>query len=306
MSPRNTTPSKWHFPAGELGAGDLSVHIDAQTPPLNPWKFTGLRVAQLREELVLPADLNERVILIAQGKSVEVSYTLINGETNVVTLNGRESVFHGPADVIYLPMNTEAKISGDARIIVGEAPARNLKPVAVMRKEDVPIFIRGAGRETRQIHNFCMPESMDADRLICVEGIVPSGNWSGVPAHKHDQYVPGVESHLEEIYYFEAAPTRGVKALENNEPFGYFRGYASDEREFEVDEAVHSGDVVLVPHGYHGPVAAAPGYDLYFFNVMAGPDSEREWRVVDDPSHAWIRETWNAQESDARLPYTAD
>ena len=36
---------------------------------------------------------------------------------------------------------------------------------------------------------------------------------------------------------------------------------------------------------------AAPGYDLYYLNVMGGP-GERAWRACDDPSHAWVREAW--------------
>jgi hypothetical protein len=28
---------------------------------------------------------------------------------------------------------------------------------------------------------------------------------------------------------------------------------------------------------------AAPGYDLYYLNVMAGPDPERAWKICDDP-----------------------
>src|SRR5207248_535390 len=53
-----------------------------------------------------------------------------------------------------------------------------------------------------------------------------------------------------------------------------------------LDEAiqVHDGDVVLVPRGYH-PVAAGPGYDLYYLNVMAGPT--RRWLVTTDPDHRW-------------------
>jgi 5-deoxy-glucuronate isomerase len=37
---------------------------------------------------------------------------------------------------------------------------------------------------------------------------------------------------------------------------------------------------------------AAPGYDMYYLNVMAGPGPERAWRVSFDPAHAWIRDTW--------------
>ena len=60
---------------------------------------------------------------------------------------------------------------------------------------------------------------------------------------------------------------------------------------------------MLVPYGFHGPVAATPGYDLYFMNVMAGPDPDRSWNIVDDPNHGWVRDTWEAEGPDPRLPY---
>jgi 5-deoxy-glucuronate isomerase len=68
---------------------------------------------------------------------------------------------------------------------------------------------------------------------------------------------------------------------------------------------VRTGDAVLIPHGWHGPSIAAPGYDLYYLNVMAGPAQERSWRFCDDPAHAWIRRTWRDQPVDPRLPLTS-
>ena len=65
---------------------------------------------------------------------------------------------------------------------------------------------------------------------------------------------------------------------------------------------VRTGDVVLDPHGWHGPAMAAPGYDLYYLNVMAGPGAERAWLICDDPAHGWVRETWADQDVDPRLP----
>ena len=59
--------------------------------------------------------------------------------------------------------------------------------------------------------------------------------------------------------------------------------------------------VVLIPHGWHGPSMAAPGYDLYYLNVMAGPGA-RSWLICDDPAHAWVRGTWAGQTVDPRLP----
>jgi 5-deoxy-glucuronate isomerase len=83
----------------------------------------------------------------------------------------------------------------------------------------------------------------------------------------------------------------------------YQRVYGSARRSIDVCAEVRSGDAVLVPHGWHGPSMAAPGYDLYYLNVMAGP-GERVWRFRDDPAHAWIRDTWATQPVDARLPMT--
>jgi 5-deoxy-glucuronate isomerase len=59
----------------------------------------------------------------------------------------------------------------------------------------------------------------------------------------------------------------------------------------EVLAEVRTGDVVLIPYGFHGPAMAVPGYDLYYLNVMAGP-GKREWLICDDPAHSWIREQW--------------
>jgi 5-deoxy-glucuronate isomerase len=65
---------------------------------------------------------------------------------------------------------------------------------------------------------------------------------------------------------------------------------------------VRSGDVVTIPRGWHGPAMAVPGYDMYYLNVMAGP-GRREWLICDDPAHSWIREKWQHQQADPRLPY---
>ena len=167
-----------------------------------------------------------------------------------------------------------------------------------------PNVIRGAGPESRQIHDFGGVQALDADRFIVVEVIVPAGNWSGVPPHKHDTYIPGVESNLEEIYYFELAPERNTKAPEAVDPKGFFRGYSADDRPYDITTEVRSGDVVLVPYGWHGPIGTAPAYDMYFMNVMAGPDPDRSWNVTDEPEHAWIRKTWESKLPDPRLPYT--
>ena len=303
-----SSPNKWYFRKGELKSAVWEVHVDANNPPAKPWASTGIRVGKLSSGvfLELPADNNERLIFPLEGEKISVQYLLSNSdEIHTQVLRGRKSVFHGPSDLLYLPINTLASVSGLGRVLVSESPAKNSKPVKYMPKEDVPVELRGAGRETRQVHNFGLPDVLDADRMIAVEVIVPAGNWSGSPAHKHDTYVPGKESNLEEIYYFESAVSRGLETPVSSNPFGIFRGISADNRPYDVNEEIHSGDVVLVPYGWHGPAAAGPGYDLYFFNVMAGPDPDREWNLTDHPDQAWIRKSWETQKTDSRLPYKA-
>ncbi len=67
---------------------------------------------------------------------------------------------------------------------------------------------------------------------------------------------------------------------------------------------VRDHDVVTVPHGYHGPCTAAPGYPMYYLNVMAGP-ADRALAFCDDPDHGWIRDSWASQQLDPRCPVTS-
>jgi 5-deoxy-glucuronate isomerase len=160
------------------------------------------------------------------------------------------------------------------------------------------VELRGAGQASRQVNNFCTPQTFEADKLIAVEVLTPAGNWSSYPPHKHDEERDG-EARLEEIYYFE------VGAGPGGEGIGYQRVYGSGPgREIDVCTEVRGGDTVLVPHGWHGPSMAVPGYPLYYLNVMAGPSPERAWLICDDPAHAWVRDTWSGQPIDSRLPLT--
>jgi 5-deoxy-glucuronate isomerase len=230
--------------------------------------------------------------------------------TTETVLAGRPSVFAGPTDVLYLPSGTTGAISGTGRVAVATSPTTQQRPARHVTAAEIPIELRGAGAASRQVHNFGTPDALDAARLIVCEVITPAGNWSSYPAHKHDEHVPGHESRLEEIYYFESAPESGAEVdhaqVDRDSAFGLFSTYSSPAGEIEINAMVRTGDVALVPYGYHGPAVAAPGYDLYYLNVMAGPDPERAWMITDDPAHTWVRETWPDQPVDPRLPYTAD
>jgi len=188
-----------------------------------------------------------------------------------------------------------------ARFALCGARTQSALPLRYLAATQVPVELRGAGQSSRQVRNFGTPDSLEAAKIIACEVITPAGNWSSYPAHKHDETTE-TESELEEIYYFEIAAGPGGQP-----GFGFMRTSSSPGHEIEVLEEVHDRDIVLVPYGWHGPCVAAPGFDMYYLNVMAGPGVERAWKITDHPDHAWVRSTWESQAVDPRLlPQTVE
>jgi 5-deoxy-glucuronate isomerase len=284
---------KLYLPAGAAADGPFSLVV---TPERAGWAYSGLRVLELApgqahtwatggdEMLVLP--LSGAAVVTCAGPAFK---------STAFELQGRREVFSRVSDFCYVPREATVTVTspGGGTFAVPSARCANKLPPRYGPAEDVPVELRGAGQASRQVNNFCSPEAFDCDKLIAVEVLTPGGNWSSYPPHKHDLARPGEEAELEEIYYFVS---RGL---------AYQRVYGTADRPVDVLAEVSTGDVVLIPHGWHGPSIAAPGYDLYYLNVMAGPAAERAWLFCDDPAHAWIRGTWSDQVTDPRLPMTS-
>ena len=285
------TTTSLHLPAGTASSGPYALEV---TPESAGWGHSGLRVLELAPDgsHTLDTGPDEIVVVPLEGGVV----VECDGET--LRLAGRSNVFAGPTDFAYLPLGSTATLhsEGGGRFALCSARASRRLPVRYGPAAGVPVELRGAGRCSRQVNNFATAGVFEADSVIACEVITPAGNWSSFPPHKHDE-TSDVESELEEIYYFEVAPgPRGEPG------FAYQRVYGTPDRPIDVLAEVRDRDVVLIPHGWHGPSIASPGHDLYYLNVMAGPGEERAWRIVDDPAHAWIRDTWAAQDVDPRLP----
>jgi 5-deoxy-glucuronate isomerase len=135
---------------------------------------------------------------------------------------------------------------------------------------------------------------------MCVELITPDGNWSSYPPHRHDDS-PECPVNNEEIYYFRIG-VAGTSQY-SREGFGMHRTYTPDGS-IDINVVIHDGDVFCVPRGYHGPCIAAPGYPMYYLNVLAGPAGDRSMAFCDDPAHHWVRETWSDMATDPRCPMT--
>ena len=302
----SATPRRLHLPAGTAPGGAFVTEL---TPQECGWDYSSLRVLELAPgaEATFRTGPDEMLVLPLSGACA------VTADGEEFGLRGRPDVFSRVTDFAYLPLDAAVTVRSAAggRFALPGARAGRRLPPRYGPAERVPVEIRGSGRATRQVNNFCSPEAFETDRLTSVEVLTPAGNWSSYPPHKHDQARPG-EAVLEEIYYFEVG--RGTAGSEGSDAsaspdgagtpgFGYQRVYSTDPaRPIDVLAEVRAGDVVLVPHGYHGPSMAAPGYDLYYLNVLAGPAEQRTMAFCDDPAHAWIRQSWDGQRLDPRLP----
>jgi len=243
------------------------------TPASAGWSYVGFDVYRLGAgmRIELETSAREACAVVLEGRA-DISF----GDRRWSGVGARESVFQGTPDAVYAPPGGVLGVSasgGRCEVALCWAPATRGAEPALIRAAEIKPFTRGSGRTERTIHNILM-EDRAAESLLVTEVLTPGGNWSSYPPHKHDTDDPPKETYLEETYYHRTARPEG---------FAVQLVYTGDR---STDEAlqVHDGDVVLVPRGYH-PVAAGPGYDLYYLNVMAGP--RRRWLVTTDADHRW-------------------
>jgi len=285
-----------HYPPGSLTDGNDPVLLTAD---MAGWTYSGLRVVKLEPGVARRIETRgyEMAVLPLSG-----SATIACG-AHIFDLAGRTSVFSRVTDFAYLPFDSEFTIEspdgGEFSICMAKAD-RKLAP-KYGPAGGVSVEVRGAGPATRQVTNFLSPSVWGhAQKLMCVELLTPDGNWSSYPPHKHDSSAECIVNN-EEIYYFRIG--RAGTTEHSPEGFGLHRTYTTDG-EIDQNVAVRDGSVFLVPRGYHGPCIAAPGYTMYYLNVLAGGSDERSMAFCDDPAHHWVRDTWADMAPDPRCPVT--
>ena len=242
------------------------------SPERAGWRYVGFEAYRLTGSTRIGRRLEgrEACVVVLGGACV------VRCERGVWTLGERATPFDGPPAAAYLPPGTTFELTAPtgAEVAIGTAAATEGPPARALPANEVRVEIRGTGAMERRIHHILM-EDRPASSLLVTEVVTPGGHWSSYPPHKHDTPDPPRETQLEETYYHRLRDGRG---------FGVQRVY-TDDRSLDETVAVQDGDLVLVPRGYH-TVSAAPGYDLYYLNVMAGP--RREWKVTFDSDHRWL------------------
>jgi 5-deoxy-glucuronate isomerase len=249
------------------------------TPERAGWTHVGFRALRLaRGETEAVATGERELCLVVLTGRVDVQV----GAQRYDALGTRDSVFDDRAPAaLYVPPHHELHISAraDCELALCSAPGddkprqiRLLDPTTMKRS------VRGQGSNTRYVCDILPHDDPTAAHLLVVEVVTPAGHSSSYPPHKHDNDAPPHETRLEETYYHRLNPPQG---------FAFQRVY-TDDRSLDEACAVENHDVVMVPRGYH-PVVAPHGYDLYYLNVMAGP--QRHWVFRNDPAHEWMLDT---------------
>jgi 5-deoxy-glucuronate isomerase len=261
------------------------------TPRLAEWNYLNFAARQMKRGRLWHFETHENELaLVVLGGTCEITSNI----GKWADVGRRPNVFAGMPYTLYFPPQTrftvEAK-SDKLDIAYGWCIAKEAHPARLVNPDEVEVEIRGGDNFTRQI-NKMVPPGFPCSRLVVVEVYTPSGNWSSYPPHKHDEHRVDkagnlLEADLEEVYFYK---------IDHPEGFAYQRIYTRDRN---MDELIVARDshLVLSPRGYH-PVVAAPGYNCYYLNMLAG--SAQSLAATDDPDYAWVKETWT--EKDPRLP----
>ena len=262
--------------------------VTPQTHPVQWLNFGMLRL-----------DEGEHYTLASAGD--EVGLVILTGRCDIqvndqrfADLGGRASVFDARATAVYAPCQASIRIAagtGGVQIAICRSATGTTHPARVVYPANVVAREVGGPGFTRYVHDVLGPQ-IEASNMLIGETFTVQGTWSSYPPHKHDVEAPPDAVWQEELYFYQLRPENGfgIQYLytEPGNPHGAI----------EQPLSVRHNDLTLMPFGYH-PVAAPPGYDVYYLWFLSGPS--RLMRPHDDPRYAWIK-TQLAQEAPRSYP----
>ncbi len=247
-------------------------------------KLTAFGIIKLAKGETYTAETGEmEVALVLIGgnfRAVAQSSVAAAGakEEDFAVTDGRASPFTGKPHCLYLPRRTRYTLEAltDVELAFNGSPAtRDTARPTLIRPADTRHIELGKDN-WRRTSEIILDETFDSEHFYIGEGMIPSGNWSGYPPHRHDVNNPPAELDMEETYFYLFDPPQG---------FGFQSVYQPDG---SVNEAyrVQDHDTVAIAAGYH-PLVGAPGYSMYYLWTMAGATG-RGLISSKDPAHAGV------------------
>jgi 5-deoxy-glucuronate isomerase len=252
------------------------------------------------------------VLPLSGGLTIEVARTSTPAVTEARhALTGRRSVFERVTDFAYVGRDSVIRMisAHGAEVAIPSARCEHRLPPLYGPAADVRVDVRGAGPSTRQVTNFGVPgvwehaERLMACELITLPATGPATRRTSTTSRRAARW-PTRRSTSSGSRGRTGSP-RAARGSACTPPTpGRITSAAGLD---EVAEALvrPDGDVFVVPYGYHGPCIAAPGYPMYYLNVLAGGGEQRVDGLLRRPGARMVRDSWRGQPPDPRCPVTS-
>ncbi|MGB1081088.1 MAG: 5-deoxy-glucuronate isomerase [Alphaproteobacteria bacterium] len=249
--------------------------------PVTPLVYFNIVKLSAGERFVSTVEGYETCLVPATG-TIDVQI----GDWSADGVGGRgEDVWDGEPNAVYVPVGASAEMTAvsDCEVFIAGAAFDEVYAPFVVRAGDIdPVQYGSDDTKThRKIKHLLgqNPPGKVGRLLVSELYTVGAGGWSGFPPHKHDTDRLPDESHHDEVYNFRFRPGHG------------FGMQLLQREDGEVGEAYHivDGSTLQIDKGYH-PCVAAPGYEMYYFTILAGA-SQRSLVQFFQPTHAYQVET---------------
>ncbi|MAW35757.1 MAG: 5-deoxyglucuronate isomerase [Rhodospirillaceae bacterium TMED140] len=249
--------------------------------PVTPLVYFNIVRLSAGERFVTTVEGYETCVVPATG-TIDVQI----GDWSADGVGGRgEDVWDGEPNAVYVPVGAAAEMTAvtDCEVFIAGAAFDEVYAPFVVRAGDIdPVQYGSDDTKThRKIKHLLgqNPPGKVGRLLVSELYTVGAGGWSGFPPHKHDTDRLPDESHHDEVYNFRFRPGHG------------FGMQLLQREDGEVGEAYHivDGSTLQIDKGYH-PCVAAPGYEMYYFTILAGA-SQRSLVQFFQPTHAYQVET---------------
>jgi len=211
----------------------------------------------------------ERISLLKQNYFIdsakkEIAVILFSGQfaVNGHTLT-RKNVFDDKVTGFFLANQgaCEILVSHHAEFCVIQSKSNATIELSIINYDQVVTRQAGVGNFKRTVETV-LDKTNGFENLIIGETTKDAGNWSSWPPHKHDTYIPNVQSEQKEIYLYKFSKPNG---------FGIQLIYDDDIEEATTNVVVNNSEI-KIGKGYH-PVVGSPDSKMYYLWALFGDNN---------------------------------
>lgn len=223
---------------------------------------------------------NEEYSLKVDG--YEYGFILLNGEAAIITEDARYNLAHrrnpieDKGDILLISRKQTLKIVShreETRLVIIRVKAEKSYPDQFIAAADIRETERGKDNWKRSVRLGIWSDNSVGERLLIGETIVPPGNWSAMPAHRHDEYEKD-SSGISQVPYQE------IYLFQFSKPSGFGLCKIFNNNRSEIFEVKHN-EAVFIGNGYH-TLVNSPLSSLYHLTVMAGKYRQSTAQIHED------------------------